>query len=166
LQHFVLTNCSDTSRLVVSKLMFTRPDTIPAKIEPLSWCFAVVFLFGSILYFLYFIFMWGVQNHGLTLQNWCINAAISFGQVYTHSPTYSLTHSLTYSPTYLLTYLLTHLLTHSLTCALIGCVYQRAHHDYLHFHNFIRQKQERNARNLPRTQCGASQVLNYVGRSK
>jgi hypothetical protein len=80
LQHFVLTNCSDTSRLVVSKLMFTRSDTIPAKIEPLSWCFAVVFLFGSILYFLYFIFMWGVQNHGLTLQNWCINAAVSFGQ--------------------------------------------------------------------------------------
>jgi hypothetical protein len=118
LQHFVLTNCSDTSRLVVSKLMFTRPDAIPAKIEPLSWCFAVVFLFGSILYFLYFIFMWGYQNHGLTLQNWCINAAVSFGQVYTHSLllahslllTYLLTHSLnhSYSPTYSLTHSPTH----------------------------------------------------------
>jgi len=63
--------------------MFGRPDTAPSKIEPLSWCFAVFLLFGSILYFLYFIFMWGVQNHGLTLQNWCINAAVSFGQVIT-----------------------------------------------------------------------------------
>jgi len=80
LQHFVLTNCSDTSRLVVSKLMFTRPDAIPAKIEPLSWCFAVVFLFGSILYFLYFIFMWGVQNNGVTLNSWMINAGTSFAQ--------------------------------------------------------------------------------------
>ena len=108
LQHFVLTNCSDTSRLVVSTLMFERPDTIPNKIEPLSWCLAVFVLFGSILYFLYFIFMWGVQNKGLTLQNWCINAAVSFGQVccLTHSLTHSLTHR------HPLTYSFTHSLTH------------------------------------------------------
>jgi hypothetical protein len=80
LQHFILTNCSFTSRVIVDKLMFDRDDALPPKIDPILWLASIFVLYGVLFYCLYFIFMWGVQNHGVTLNSWMINAGTSFAQ--------------------------------------------------------------------------------------
>ncbi len=80
LQHFILTNCSFTSRVIVDKLMFDRDEALPPKIDPILWLVSIFVLYGVLFYCIYFIFMWGVQNKGVTLNSWMINAGISFVQ--------------------------------------------------------------------------------------
>ena len=80
LQHFILTNCSFTSRVIVDKLMFDRDEALPPKIDPILWLASIFVLYGVLFYCIYFIFMWGVQNNGVTLNSWMLNAGISFGQ--------------------------------------------------------------------------------------
>jgi hypothetical protein len=76
-QFFVLEQFSAFKQYALSSQLFNFAVTTALPVDPLHWILAWAFIFGSLLFFLYWTLMWGVSTDGSTIEAWGINFAIS-----------------------------------------------------------------------------------------
>jgi hypothetical protein len=76
LQHFVLEQFPLFKRFCLTQAFFIYHDMPPPTIDPISWLAAWFFVSSSFLFFIYWMFAWGVKNGGSTLSAWGMNFGI------------------------------------------------------------------------------------------
>jgi hypothetical protein len=80
IQFFILEQFSAFKQFVLHRHMFDFNVSTPGPISPFLWIFAWAFILLSILFFLYWGFIWGVNQAGHTVANWGINIGTSLAQ--------------------------------------------------------------------------------------
>lgn len=76
LQYFILEQFSSFKRFCLSREFFIYNDCPPPSINPILWIISWIFISSSYVFFLYWIFAWGVKNGGTTLAGWGMNFGI------------------------------------------------------------------------------------------
>lgn len=76
LQNFIVEQVSSLQRPTLSNILFKRDPVAPKTINGFVWLLAWVVLLSSDLFFLYYVFVWGANNGGLTFVDWCVNFVI------------------------------------------------------------------------------------------
>jgi hypothetical protein len=80
IQYFILEQFSALKQYVLHRHMFVFNLTTPKTIHVGLWLASWFVVLGTIIFLLYWIFMWGVHQGGFTIDNWFINIATSFAQ--------------------------------------------------------------------------------------
>jgi hypothetical protein len=76
LKHFILEQFPFFKRFCLSRSFFVFHDTLPDTIDPWLWVVSWMIVSGSMIFFVYWVFAWGVKNGGTTLSAWGMNFAI------------------------------------------------------------------------------------------
>lgn len=75
IQHFILEQLTPIRRYAL-KLEFFIFDGTPDETGPLKWIIAWCFYSGCLMFFVYWLFAWGVKQGGTVLMNWGMNFLI------------------------------------------------------------------------------------------
>lgn len=76
LQFFVLEQFGVFKKYCLTKEFFLYHDMNPDTVDPIVWIASWIFTLGTTLFFIYWIFAWGVQNNGSTFSAWGLNYGI------------------------------------------------------------------------------------------
>ena len=77
IQSFVFEQVSFIHRYALRAIFFQSHAAAPSQINPWTWVASWVFVISCFVFFLYWIFAWGVTNAGVTLGAWGLNFAYS-----------------------------------------------------------------------------------------
>ena len=70
MRFFILEQVSLFNRFSLKRCFQRIDGTTPENIHPLKWIIAWMIISGCLIFFLYWIFAWGVTNGGATLNDW------------------------------------------------------------------------------------------------
>jgi hypothetical protein len=80
LQYFSIEQFTPYKRYVLKQHYFPYQSFAPEQINPWLWIAAWLFIYGIIIFFLYWIFSWGVTSGHSAFQSWGINFILVFIQ--------------------------------------------------------------------------------------
>jgi hypothetical protein len=81
IQHFIMEQVGSLTKFALSKQMFNYSSELaPFQIDIRVWLLSWVVIIGLFVFFLYWIFAWGVVNGGTTLDRWGINFVVGTAQ--------------------------------------------------------------------------------------
>jgi hypothetical protein len=79
IQFFALEQLSALKRFAIMQHLFQFSAVAPDSVSPYTWIASWVFITSMIMFFLYWIFAWGLTNGGTTLTAWGIQFAMAIG---------------------------------------------------------------------------------------
>jgi len=80
IQFFVLEQFNAFKRFALRYQFFYFPTACAEKINPIIWICGWLFLFGSLLFFSYWVLAWGIQNGNSSFRSWGVNYALQFAE--------------------------------------------------------------------------------------
>ena len=76
MQSFIIEQFSIIPKAALRRHFFQYARSLPKPIHPIIWLLGWVYVLGGLLYFLYFVLLWGSVNDGVSLNAWGTNFAL------------------------------------------------------------------------------------------